>query len=151
MLECLVLGDSIGVGLSKQLTECHSLSIGGYNTWQWNKRFPNEDINKPFVIISLGTNDHKYIKTKKELQQIRARITTGRVVWILPYSNLKASEVNIATIQQYITEIAQEHHDIVLPIPSISADNIHPSDKGYKTLSQNTRSFMNSKSSQTPQ
>ena len=74
MLECLIVGDSIGVGLSNVMTECQSYSIGGYNTYQWNKKFDGKDINKDYVIISLGSNDHKYVKTNKELLNLRSKI-----------------------------------------------------------------------------
>lgn len=139
MLECLIIGDSIGVGLSKQMTECHSLAIGGYNTYQWNKKFYDQNIDKDLVIISLGSNDHKYVKTKKELETIRSKIKKGKVIWILPNSNLKASEVDIKTIQAYIKEIAKEHNDLVIGIKYPSQDRIHPSARGYEDLARESR------------
>lgn len=142
MLECLIVGDSIGVGVSKVMTECQSMAIGGYNTYQWNKRFANQDIDKGYVIISLGSNDHKYVKTKKELETLRSKITKGRVVWILPNSNLKASEVNIETIRDYIKDIAKEHNDETININYVSSDNIHPSSRGYTDLAKNARANM---------
>ena len=142
MLECLIVGDSIGVGLSKAVSECQSLAVGGLNTYQWNRRFADANLNKNYVIISLGTNDHKYVKTKKELQTLRNKITQGRVAWIMPNDNLKASEVDINVIRGYIQDIAQEHQDVLINIDYVSPDRLHPTVKGYQTLAQKTRDWM---------
>ena len=44
MLECLILGDSIAVGTANYRKECASYSVGGYNTWQWNRKFANHPL-----------------------------------------------------------------------------------------------------------
>lgn len=139
MLECMIIGDSIAVGTHTQRSECVSLSKGGINTWQWNKQFGNKDLSANTVIISLGSNDHKYIKTRHELEAMRARVKSARVFWILPHGNLKGSEVPIEQIQQTVKTIAQQYGDTVLPITRVSKDNIHPSWAGYKELAEKTR------------
>ena len=75
MLECLILGDSIAVGTANVRTECVSYSVGGLNTWQWNKRFANKELMANSVIISLGTNDHDRIHTFRELSDIDRKST----------------------------------------------------------------------------
>ena len=140
MLDCLILGDSIAVGVHLQRWECASLSKSGWNTYQWNRDYLNRDLSAKTVIISLGSNDHKGVRTKAELQRMREKVgTTARVFWILPHGNLKASDVPIEKIQQYVKNIAEQYGDTVLPITSISSDGIHPTTKGYRELAQRTK------------
>jgi lysophospholipase L1-like esterase len=140
MLECLIIGDSIAVGTHQYRPECTAIAKGGINTWQWNRDYLKRDLTAKTVIISLGSNDHKGVRTKAELQRIREKVgTTARVFWVLPHGNLKASEVPIEHIQQIIKTIAQEYGDTVLPITRISKDNIHPSWAGYKELAEKTK------------
>jgi lysophospholipase L1-like esterase len=140
MLECLIVGDSIAVGTHQYRPECTAIAKGGINTWQWNRDYLKRDLTAKTVIISLGSNDHKSVRTKAELQRIREKVgTTARVFWVLPHGNLKASEVPIEHIQQIIKTIAQEYGDMVLPITRISTDNIHPSWAGYKELAEKTK------------
>lgn len=139
MIDCIVLGDSIAVGTHLQRYECVSYSKGGINSWQWNQKFGNKDLSANTVIISLGSNDHKYVKTYDELLKIRNNVKASRVFWILPYGNLKASNVDIEAIRILIREIAVKFGDAVLPITKISKDNIHPSWAGYKELAEKTK------------
>lgn len=140
MLECLILGDSIAVGTHQARPECVAYARGGWNTWQWNREYLKKDLSARTVIISLGSNDHRGIRTKAELQRLREKVGTGaKVFWILPHGNLKASEVPIEHIQQLIKSIAAEYSDIVLPITRASKDNIHPSWAGYKEIADKTK------------
>lgn len=131
MLECLILGDSIGVGVSQVRTECVSHSIGGYNTWQWNNKFITKDLNAKTVIISLGSNDHKGVKTRRELETMRQLVKAERVFWILPAIK--------PDIQEIVKSIAKENGDTVLPITRLQPDKIHPSWAGYKELANATK------------
>ena len=75
MLECLIMGDSIAVGTKMFAPkECVSYSKGGQNTWQWNKKWGKTPLEAKTIVISLGTNDHSGVNTKKELTIIRTRI-----------------------------------------------------------------------------
>jgi len=136
MFECLILGDSIAVGLHNVRKECVAYAKGGINTWQFNKQFPGEFFSNS-VIISLGSNDHKHIKTRKELEALRKRVLAkDKVIWILPSGNLKASGVDIKDINSIIMEIANANGDMVVaPNPQhMSKDGIHPTGKGYRWL-----------------
>jgi lysophospholipase L1-like esterase len=135
MLDCLILGDSIAVGTHQFKPECAAYAKGGWNTWQWNRDYLKNDLSAKTVIISLGSNDHKNIRTKAELQRIREKVgTTARVFWILPHGNLKASEVPIEKIQTIVKDMAKEYGDTVLPITRVQADGIHPSWAGYRDI-----------------
>ena len=136
MIECLVLGDSIAVGLHQQLSRCDSLSKGGWNTWQWNRDYLKYDLSAKTVIISLGSNDHKHIKTQAELERLREKITAGRVFWVLPHGNLPAGGLPIEEVQRIIKMIAAIHGDTVIPITRVQRDNIHPSWEGYKQIAK---------------
>ena len=140
MLECLIVGDSIAVGTATMRPECVSYSVGGWNSKQWNTNFKAKTpLVAKTVIISLGSNDHKYINTEAELLILRNATKADRVYWILPAGNLKASEVSINYIQLIVKEIAEKYGDVVLPITRLQKDGIHPSWAGYKDLAEKTK------------
>jgi lysophospholipase L1-like esterase len=132
MIDCLIIGDSIAVGTHQARPECVSYAKGGWNTWQWNRDYLKNDLTAKTVIISLGSNDHKGVKTKAELQRIREKVgTTARVFWILP-----AIKPEIQTI---VNDMAKEYGDTVLPITRLQKDGVHPSWAGYKELAEKTK------------
>jgi lysophospholipase L1-like esterase len=135
----MVIGDSIAVGTAMYRPECVSYSKGGWNSWQWNKNYLTKDLSAKTVIISLGSNDHKGVKTRKELETMRELVKGSRVFWILPAGNLKAGGVDIKNIQEIVRDIANKNGDIVLPISSLQPDGIHPTGKGYKILAEQTK------------
>lgn len=129
MIDCLIMGDSIGVGTHMMMPQCTAYAKGGINSYQW----VNSNMNKaPFVantvIISLGSNDHQYVKTEAELRNIRLATKATRVYWILP-----AIKPNI---QDIVRKVASEYGDVVLPITSLQPDKIHPSWAGYKDIAK---------------
>jgi lysophospholipase L1-like esterase len=137
MLECLILGDSIAVGTAMARPECVSYSKGGWNSWQWNKDYLSKASSQPakIIIISLGANDHAGVKTEKELRKMRETIKGEKVFWISPGIERKP------VAQTAIEAIAKEYGDTVLlrPKNQMSADGIHPTGQGYKTLANQTR------------
>ena len=140
MIDCLIVGDSIAVGTHKFKPECVSYSKGGINSYQWiNQNISKLPLNAKTVIISLGSNDHKWVKTEKELRTLRQMTQADRVYWILPAGNLKASEVSIQYIQLLVKEIAKEYGDVVIPITKLQADGIHPSWAGYNDIAEKTK------------
>jgi hypothetical protein len=134
MIDCLILGDSIAVGTAMFKKECVSISKGGINSQQYNKKVAGMELYSGSVLISLGSNDHKWVKTKQELQKLRKNIKATNVYWVLPEGNLPAGGVNIEDIRRIVLEVSEEHGDIVLPIMSLSKDGIHPTGVGYKDL-----------------
>jgi lysophospholipase L1-like esterase len=139
MLECLILGDSIAVGTHQFRPECASYSKGGWNTKQWNRDYLNNDLTAKTVIISLGSNDHKYIETEDELIKLRNKVKGQRVFWILPAGNHPKSNVSIQYIQTLVRHVAKQYGDTVLPITRLQTDGIHPSWAGYKELANQTK------------
>jgi lysophospholipase L1-like esterase len=131
MLDCLILGDSIAVGTHRYRPECVAYAKGGWNTWQWNRDYLKNDLTAQTVIISLGSNDHKGVKTQAELEQLRAKVQAGRVFWILPAIK--------PDIQRIVKVVAALHGDTVVPITRLQPDGIHPSWAGYKEISEKTK------------
>ena len=132
MLDCLIVGDSIAVGTATARPECVAYAKGGINSYQWvNKNIDKMPLTAKTVIISLGSNDHKYVKTEKELQTIRELTKADRVYWILPAIK--------PDIQEIVKKVAAEHGDTVLPITRLQKDGVHPSWAGYKQLGDQTR------------
>ena len=132
MLDCLIVGDSIAVGTATARPECVAYAKGGINSYQWvNKNIDKMPLTAKTVIISLGSNDHKYVKTEKELRTIRELTKADRVYWILPAIK--------PDIQEIVKKVAAEHGDTVLPITRLQKDGIHPSWAGYKQLGDQTR------------
>jgi lysophospholipase L1-like esterase len=132
MIDCLILGDSIAVGTHRQRPECVSYSKGGINSSQWNHDYLKNDLNAKTVIISLGSNDYKGIRTKAELQRVREKVgTNARVFWILPAIK--------PHVQEFVKQMALEYGDVVLPIRHLESDGVHPTHAGYKDLANKTR------------
>ena len=138
MLDCLVIGDSIAVGTQQFAKECQLQGRGGINTWQFNRMYPGSFYAET-VIISLGSNDHQYVKTYDQLFEMRQRVGAKNVFWVLPAGNLKASNVPIERIQGFVQSIARYYGDTVLPIRGLQPDGIHPSWAGYRDIVERTR------------
>ena len=132
MIDCLIMGDSIAVGTAQVRQECVSYSKGGINSYQWlNANVGKSPYVAKTVIISLGSNDHKYVKTLSELRNIRELTKADRVYWILPAIK--------PDIQEIVRKVAAENGDVVLPMTRLQKDGIHPSDAGYKQLAEETK------------
>lgn len=132
MFECLIVGDSIAVGVSNVRPECVAYAKGGINSHQWLNRYVDKTpLVAKNVIISLGSNDHKYIKTRKELETIRELTKADRVYWILPAIK--------PDIQEDVYAVAALHGDVVVPITRLQTDGVHPSWAGYKQLAEKTK------------
>jgi len=130
MLECLIVGDSIGVGVANVRKECVAYVKGGINSKQWlDKNIQHTPLQARHVIISLGSNDHKYIKTEEELRVIRKLTNAQRVFWIMPSNKFPEA-------QSAVWHIANEYHDTVLKTERMQADNVHPSWAGYKEIAK---------------
>lgn len=127
----MILGDSIAVGTQMFRPECVAYAKVGKNSWQWKKEYIQNDLTAKTVVISLGSNDHKGVKTKEELETIRDKVKGSKVFWILP-----AIKPNI---QHIVKQVAREHGDTVLPIHHLQPDGVHPTTAGYKQLARETR------------
>lgn len=130
MLECLILGDSIGVGISHYRKECISYVKSGINSDKFLKSYPIPGKFVPVIIISLGTNDTSSIDTYENLRKLRRKVHTDKVFWIVPSKTIKPTQ-NAA-----VKRLAAEFGDSSISITSnqLSGDKIHPTGSGYKAL-----------------
>lgn len=131
MLDCLILGDSIAVGVQQYKPNCALYAKVGINSKQWNKNYTMMNLNADTVVISLGTNDYQGIDTERELTKLRERVKAKKVYWIVPAIKPQ--------IQEIVREIAIKHGDWFVRIPYLSKDGIHPTQKGYQQIGSVTR------------
>jgi lysophospholipase L1-like esterase len=136
MIDGIVLGDSIAVGTQLQRYECVSYSKGGINTSQWNKTYGDKNLKAGTVIISLGTNDHKGVKTEQELFSMRSKVKASKVFWIMPPCNDKFCKSNVNDI---VKKIAETYGDMIIGTNRVQADGVHPSWSGYRELAAKTK------------
>jgi lysophospholipase L1-like esterase len=134
MLECLIVGDSIAVGVSQVRPECQAIAKSGINSSDWNKKHLHKLRPARTLIISLGANDLG-INTEGHVRSLRTNAQADRVFWLLPSQRVKPQQV--AAVRQ----VAAEFGDTVIPRPesNISADGVHPTYKGYRVLGELTK------------
>jgi hypothetical protein len=126
MLDCLILGDSIAVGTQRFMNECQAVARVGINSKNYNRDYTNNYKAKS-VIISLGSNDHKSVDTKKELEKLRNRVDpNSRVFWIVPAINNE--------VQDIVKLIAEQNHDTIVNIKKTEPDGVHPTWTGYRDI-----------------
>ena len=130
MLECLILGDSIAVGVSQVRTECVAYAKSGINSHDWNAKYISNSLNAKTVIISLGSNDHRGIKSAHEMDVMRRWVKADKVIWILPVNESRSAVVK---------QVALKYNDAVLEIKQVSKDKVHPTGAGYRELAKATR------------
>lgn len=120
MIECLVLGDSIAVGIGQVSPACNTIAKVGINSKNFAvhyKHIPSANA----TVISLGSNDGNSDFTKY-LITLREKIN-GSVIWVLP-----------ATKQRNIViKIAAKYNDRTVQITN-TADGVHP--KSYQQLAR---------------
>jgi lysophospholipase L1-like esterase len=135
MLECLIVGDSIAVGVSQVRQECMSIAKSGINSRDWNRQHLQKLKPTKTLIISLGANDYKGIDTESNIRELRTKSQADRVFWLLPSRELKPDQVRAVKF------VASDYGDTVIPRPErdISADGVHPTYKGYKVLGDLTK------------
>jgi lysophospholipase L1-like esterase len=136
MLECLILGDSLAVGIGQIRTECATYSKGGINSYDYVNRhvlYTQGNTKAKTVIISLGSNDTAKINTFEELDTIRQLVEADRVYWIVP--NIKEDK------RRAVLAIADKYKDFVIDAKKhdTSLDQVHPTYKGYKTIAEKTK------------
>lgn len=139
MLECLIIGDSIAQGIANVRTECVDYANVGWTSKQTVQVYGNRNLESDTVIISLGTNDTKYVNTQKELSRLRSKIRAKKVIWIVPAALNPKSGVAVNSIKTVIYSLAAAYGDATLELPRPLADRYHPTGKGYRQLAKETK------------
>lgn len=135
MLECLILGDSLAVGVGQIRKECVTYAKSGINSYDYVNRHvlhTQGNTAAKTVIISLGSNDTKNIDTYEELLALRQLVQADRVYWILP--NIKEEK------RKQVWMVANKFKDNVIDARQSdrSPDNVHPTYQGYKDIAKKT-------------
>ena len=136
MLDCLIMGDSIAVGTARMMPQCTAIAKGGINSWQYNKDYVQprkNDFGSEVVIISLGSNDHKGVKTYNELYKLRERVKAQRVYWVLPKQETFPRQADDVKL------IAESFGDHIIKPTRYQEDNVHPSWAGYKQIAEEAK------------
>ena len=136
MLECLILGDSLAVGIGQIRAECVTRAKSGINSYNYVNRHllhTQGNTQAKTVIISLGSNDTAKINTFAELDSLRQLVDADRVYWIVP--NIKEDK------RQAVLAVADKYKDFVIDARKYdtSLDQVHPTHKGYKSISEKTK------------
>ncbi|MDH4744889.1 hypothetical protein ACQKOH_14460 [Sphingomonas sp. NPDC092331] len=124
MFACLIIGDSIGVGMSRAIGDryagqCDKLveeraTVSQILSW----RTPNKFYGT--TLLAVGSNDEPSRLLALKLTRLRQNIPTQRAIWILPYSRTRAYLIN---------SIAVTFGDETLDLARFqSKDRIHPVD-----------------------
>lgn len=132
MMDCLIAGDSIAVGVGQVSPACTTWAQSGINSQAYVQQYGHRNFQAQRLIISLGANDWRGINTERHLTDLRQRVRAGQVFWILPNEQLKPAQV------QTIRQLAQRWGDVVIDRPrnNMSADGVHPTYQGYKKLAE---------------
>ena len=111
-MTCIVIGDSIAVGIQAQMPKCEARAVKGMSAPGWDIRFP-DPVTRDMVVISLGSNPAP--GTSSALRRVRKRIHAQRIVWVVPvYANAPA-----------VLKEAHRHADRIVWF-SAGQDGIHP-------------------------
>jgi lysophospholipase L1-like esterase len=130
MLECLIIGDSIAVGIAQHRPECVSYAQVGITSAAWNNKFLAKNLESNITTISLGTNDPSTLKTFEELFALRQTLS-GKVQWILP--------ANGTDRQAAVVQVAKKFGDTTFLISELARDKIHPTARAYRQLAEETK------------
>ena len=131
MIPCVVLGDSIAVGVGQNRPDCDTTARVGITSAAYiQDLLPLAQVDANTAIISLGVNDGPSAGTIDNLRTVRASLRVRQVFWIVPYSREYAREA--------VEQVAQEHGDRILDLRDysgmIAPDRIHPTGVGYQTI-----------------
>ncbi len=131
MIPCLVIGDSIALGVGQTLPECRTEARVGITSRQFVHQFLSpREADK--VVISLGVNDGVSAYTIPNLQRVRESVR-GRTVYRLLPANHDYARTAIRTV-------AAKFGDRVIDCaPQAGPDGLHPTGKGYRTLGAQIR------------
>ena len=132
LIPCVLLGDSIAVGVGHFRPECETIAQVGITSSRFiSTMLPTSNVAVDSAVISLGVNDDETVDTLENLRVVRARVTAATVFWLLP--GLKPQ------VREMILEVARESGDRVIDTaPEAGRDHLHPTGAGYQRLAAAT-------------
>jgi len=127
MIDCLVLGDSIAVGVAQHLPECQVIAKVGLSSSQVLAAV--KAVSNDVTIISVGSNDPRNPELLRNIRALRAKINAKYVIWLLPYDGSASGAVR---------QVAGSHRDYLIDLKNFaSGDGVHP--KNYKSIAMEIR------------
>jgi lysophospholipase L1-like esterase len=108
--------------------ECAAYTQVGINSSKFLKKYSVQRLSAEVVVISLGTNDSDDMNTYENLKKLRKKIKAKRVYWILP--------AQFSMQRDHVEMTAAENDDVMIRIPYVSRDGIHPSMAGYSRMAE---------------
>jgi lysophospholipase L1-like esterase len=131
LLDCIVLGDSIALGLGLARPDCVVVAVTGITSERYVQTFLAARQART-AIISLGVNDGAGVATADNLQRLRGSVTADTVYWLLAGSNPHNRDA--------VHAVADRYGDRLIDVaPLAGPDHIHPDRTGYATLARETR------------
>lgn len=130
MMPCILIGDSIAVGVGQARPECETVAQVGISSERYvSTMLPPGRTAADTAVISLGVNDGATLDTIDNLRTVRSRIEANRVVWLLP--GLKEH------VRAMIRAVAAENGDSTLDTrPQVGRDHLHPNGAGYEVIAR---------------
>ena len=126
MLDCLVLGDSLAVGVGQAKPGCRVVAETGITS----ERYVHTLLvarSARIAIISLGVNDSEDVDTVDNLLRLRQAVTARTVYWLLAGINKRARDA--------ARLVAVKFHDRLIDVaPLAGPDHLHPDRAGYAKL-----------------
>ncbi len=132
MLSCMMVGDSIAVGVGQARPECETVAKVGISSSRYIATLlPPGRTEVETAVISLGVNDDASLDTIGNLREVRARIVSPNVIWLLP-----ALKDNVRAM---IRTVAAENGDRTVDTrPQAGPDHLHPTGIGYEIIASKT-------------
>lgn len=122
-MDCVAVGDSIAVGIGQAMHCSINAKVGAGSSYIAGHTVTT---SKNVAVISVGSNDPNNPNLRNNLDKIRSKISSKRIVWILPY-NRKAASV--------VKAIAVQHGDAYIDLKGFSTrDGVHP--RSYSSVAK---------------
>lgn len=130
-MTCIILGDSLAVGVAAFAPRCESRAWPGVGTADFLRRnIANSSGDR--VLISLGANDRPEAATVETLIQIRTAIAARLVFWLLPGRPEHA--------RRAIARVARSFGDTMIDTAPVAGDDrVHLPSRAYQALARLTR------------
>lgn len=124
MIDCLILGDSIAVGVGQNFPECQLVAKVGLSSSQVLASV--KEVSKDVVVVSVGSNDPQNPNLERNIRALRAKINAKYVIWLLPYDR-SASET--------VFKVAGTNRDYTIDLRNFPTnDGVHPAN--YKNIAK---------------
>ena len=123
-VDCLILGDSIAVGIGQDRPACVTVArVGVTSSTFVQTLLRTAPTQARTIVISLGVNDGASAATADMLRRMRGSVTATRVTWLLPGPKEE--------VRRAIRTVAAEYGDRLIDTGGdLGPDHLHPTGAG---------------------